>query len=138
MIEFELDKSENLSSFIVYGKVTWAEIKEATAHYYLTYPTQNVIWDMLKSELSSLDAEGIKEAAQDIKKSASVRKGGRTVFVVSGDTESMFAKLYCVVSESIESPIDYHIVETRDTALKWLGYDPSSVETVYTSRSVSG
>ena len=121
MIEFEFDKSKNLSVFIVNGNVTWPEIKETTAHYYAAHPTPDVIWDMTNAQLSELDAEGIKQAAQDIKKAASARKGGRTVFVISGDTEMLFVKLYCTICETIDSPITYHIVETRDEALKWLG-----------------
>jgi 23S rRNA U2552 (ribose-2'-O)-methylase RlmE/FtsJ len=125
-IDARYDEALNLAVFTVRGSVTAEDLMNAIETNFGARPTNNVIWDLTRSDLSNLDVDALIRVSDCARKFSGQRINPRTINVVKDAQETYLIKLYGEISEMRGSPIRYILVASLEAAYEKLaGADPA-------------
>jgi hypothetical protein len=115
-----VDQEKELTTITVAGKITADQIITALEGFYTESPTTNLLWDFSRVVFSKMTQEEIGKILFTAKAHAPARKSGRTAIVAPTDYEFGFARMYEIMAEVNQHPIDHRAFRLKDEAMKWL------------------
>jgi len=119
-INVKIDRDKELTTFIVEGDLSAAEILQYSSEYYEKNPTHYVLWDATKGSLNNISNEEFRNLAKEMKKYTEMRSGGKTALVGKFDLDFGVGRQYEVYAEMEQLPIQYQIFRNVEDAKKWL------------------
>ena len=120
-IKTTYNRTNNLTTFKVAGKMTASDFYDGLAHYYEGNVTQLTLWDLTEADLSAIDTDEISDFASYARHLAEARQGGRTAVVVGGSFEFGLARMFETHLEIGGLPIEINSYRSLAEAMKWLG-----------------
>jgi len=116
----KVDSRGALTVYTVVGKVTADEVSRAIQNFYDGNITLNVLWDLLKSDLSGLSSSDIHSVVLSPRKCADLRTAGKTAIVASADITYGISQMYALETEMQNLPFETRTFRTREKAFEWL------------------
>jgi len=120
MITFTSDQSSQLTVFMTDGRIRLADVKVALEKFYGSQPTQNIIWDLSRADLSEASLEEVEELAKFVKELAHSREGGRNAIITSEPFAFSLGKMYQLFAELARQTSQTRIFRTWTEAEEWL------------------
>ena len=123
-IHVEIDRLNNLTTFIVHNEVTADDALEAIKPIYEDphlRPTLNMLWDYREgSPDPSIKDEDLEKIISYLSKHAGKRAGGKTAIVARTDFEYDVSKKYEFFTKLQGLSISIEVFRTLDEAMTWL------------------
>lgn len=119
-IDVRIDRSLNLTEFIISGPTTSAELLATVQEFWEDEPTKYAMWDLLLADFQSFNASDMSKVAEYTQKQAHKRPGGRTAFAVSSDFMFGMTRMYEIISDVTAYPIEHRIFRDVSEAREWL------------------
>jgi hypothetical protein len=119
-IDTNIDVNRNFTIHTVIGEVLHEEIEDKIKIYSESGPTEFVLWDFSKAELSKINSSHINYFVYLTSQYSSYRKGGKTAFVVSSELGFGFGRIFDTLQDAMQSKIPYMTFRDKENALKWL------------------
>jgi hypothetical protein len=120
IIETSIDIDRQLTIHIVKGELSYDEIYQKVMTYNESGPTKFILWDLTDASLSSLQAYQVGSLAQLTRQYSSLRKGGKTVLVVSSDLGFGLGRMFDTHHDILASDIPHMTFKNKELALKWI------------------
>jgi hypothetical protein len=120
MITFTSDQTSQLTVFMTDGRIRLADVKEALEKFYFSQPTQKIIWDLSRADLSGATLEEVEELAKFVKGLAHSREGGRNAIITSKPFAYSLGKMYQLFAELARQTSQTRIFKTWAEAEEWL------------------
>ena len=105
------------------GETTFEEIAAAVKNLYEKAPTKNVLWDASKGSVANLTKEHIENLASFSPRFGSLRKGGKTALYSPGDTAFGLSRMFEIIGNIRDVPIQIKVFRDKGEAIKWLDDD---------------
>ena len=123
MATIDITTEGNLLIATVTGNISAGELIAVVLEYYPNNIVKDVLWDLTNGSLQSISQDGFKTIAKTTKMSMAggSRRGGKTAFVGSTDSEYNLSSFYKVVAEVTGVPVKYNVFKTIEEARSWLG-----------------
>ena len=121
MIETQLDKSNNLTTFTVSGTVTVRDLASAIRSFYEGDATLYSLWDLRNGIIDSTDNEVWNLARTVRTLNLSIRTGGKTALVAGEGTSLGLARMYQLISGTMTLPFEIKVFTSIKEAQYWLG-----------------
>jgi hypothetical protein len=115
------DKNKNLTIITATGRLTAADFMQWVQAYYAGEVTQFILWDLTKANLSEITHDEVEAHAKFFNHLAGARKGGRSAFVFDSSLEYGLGRMYQILSEIENVPIDFQTFRSIQEAREWLG-----------------
>ena len=115
-----IDRSANLTVNIVRGEVTVPGTVDFLAEYSKTEPTKCILWDFTEALLEHLTAHDVRAIAQEVRRYAHLRPGGKTAMVVSSQFGYGMGRVIDQTQSATDSPVEFRTFRDRAAALAWL------------------
>lgn len=119
-IDRQTDRNQCLTSITVHGAPAVADICNALDQFYAEHPTTFVMWDFTNADVSALSADDLRKIVSHARSLAPQRPGGRTALVVRDDHAYAISRMYEILSDVHEHPIQHGVFRSRNEALQWL------------------
>ena len=116
----KVDEGRDLTVMVVSGRVTARQIIEALVDYYDGAFTQNLIWDYTAADLTAVANDDLRRISSVATGYAHLRKEGRTAIVMPEILGFGLGRMYEILSEIDDNPIQYRIFKSSEEALRWL------------------
>lgn len=113
-------KKKDLTIIYVIGKVSVNDITDALKDFYESSRTLKLLWDLSKSDLTDITSDHLREILSVAKDYAYLRKGGKTAFFISGSLGYGITRMYEIIAELYDHPVEFNVFRSRDEAMKWL------------------
>jgi hypothetical protein len=120
MIETIVDSKNNLTKHICSGVLTVADLQNEIRQIYRNKPTDNHLWDLLKSDFSSLSGDDIRMLAELPKELVPDRRGGKTAIVAMEAIGFGLSRMYEICAEAVGQSVDIKVFRSMEDALGWL------------------
>jgi len=121
VIDVHSEPDLDLTTFVVVGVLSTAEILQTIQVEYAGAPTGKVLWDLAEASLDP------RISADDFRHIAAVAKairldvpGARTASVGPADLEFGLLRMYTVLAEEAGIPAQYEVFRSRPAARAWL------------------
>jgi hypothetical protein len=114
------DLSLQLTIHTITGEVSPEEISNKIKTYSESGPTEFVLWDFSKAELSKITFSHVETFIALTKQYSSYRKRGKTALVFSSNLGFGLGRIFDTRLELMESKIPYMTFRSKEDALKWL------------------
>jgi len=119
-IDTNIDTSLQLTIHTITGEVSPDNISDKIKSYSESGPTELVLWDFSKADLSKLRIEHVDKFISLTKHYSSYRKGGKTALVFSSDLGFGLGRIFDTRLDIMDSRIPYMTFKNMEDALKWL------------------
>ena len=117
----QTDKAKQLTVLALDdGETTFEEIAAAVTSLYEVTPTRNVLWDASKGSLVTLTKEHIEKLASFSPRFGNIRKGGKTALYSPGDTAFGLSRMFEIIGNLRNVPIQIKVFRDKGEAIKWL------------------
>lgn len=126
MIEILQQDRPELTVFKCTGKVLSTDIEESITAFYAGRPTRHVMWDISDAEISELSATDVRRIAEQTKRVAHSRPGGKTAIVSAADMPFGLARMYQAFAELAEQNSHVEVFRSTEEALAWIGPSDST------------
>jgi len=123
-ISKQIDESKQLTTFTLgEGKTTFEEIAAEVKAQYEETPTRNVLWDASNGSVANLTKEHIEKLASFSGRFGNVRKGGKTALYSPGDAAFGLSRMFEIIGDLKNVPIQVKVFRDKDEAMNWLDED---------------
>jgi len=119
-IDTNIDINRQLTIHIITGEVAPEEISNKIISYSESGPTDFVLWDFSKAELSKIKYSHIENYISLTNQYSSYRKGGKTALLFSSILGFGLGRIFDIRLDLMESKIPYMTFKSKEDALKWL------------------
>ena len=116
----KIDSENDMTVFTVIGKVTTNELVAAISDFYENSVTSNILWDLIKSDLSEIRSSDVELITNLSVKYAEKRSSGKTAIVGSDDLTFGLSRMYEITKEIVKLPFETQAFRDIDKAFKWL------------------
>jgi len=113
------DRDRDMTILRVSGRITAREIIDAMEDYYQGELTTNLVWDYTSSDVSAITSAQLHEISSVAKRYGPLRKDGKTAIVAPDDLAYGLGRMYEILNEINEIPVQYMIFKNLDDALSW-------------------
>lgn len=113
------DRDRDMTILRVSGRITAREIIDAMEDYYQGELTTNLVWDYTSSDVSAITSAQLHEISSVAKRYGPLRKDGKTAIVAPDDLAYGLGRMYEILNEINEIPVQYMIFKNLDDALRW-------------------
>lgn len=124
-VETTRDDEKGLTTHVVKGPISEAEMYRALEAFYRGEPTRLTLWDLSQSELVHITREMLRQFIRRAAKLGAARKGGRTAIVAPEDAQYGLGRMSEVYAEIEGAPFSLRVFRSREDALAWLTSDDS-------------
>ena len=118
-----VDQEKQLTIFMVDGKPSFENIREAIKPFYDQHPTKNLLWDLRNAKLDDWSSANLEAIADYVKQHGEVRAEGKTAFVVSNDLEYGLFRMMESFGDIKEVPISTRVLRSMDESVRWIEED---------------
>jgi hypothetical protein len=115
-----VDQEKQLTVFTAVGDLSFDRMMSAIEPFYKEHPTKNVLWDFRKASLKPLSSQDIENIVNWVKEHAEIRKGGKTVWVVSETADYGMIRMMSIHGELGEVPFGLNVFYSMEEAIQWL------------------
>ena len=122
MVTSRLEESLDLTILTGSESVTTADVLRAMEEMYSGSPTELVLWDLSRADISGIDFEGVQAIAELAMKHGSSRPGGRTAIVSDQRIVLGITRVYESLVDGVP-PLVQHVCDTIGEALEFLGIE---------------
>lgn len=119
-IRREVKKQNDVTIMTASGKITAGHIIDALTDYYEGEFTTNLIWDYTDADLTDIANADLQRISSASRRYTHLRKEGKTAIIVSEPLGVGLGRMYEIISEMEENPVQYHVFKTRREALEWM------------------
>ncbi len=119
-IKKKIVKEKDLTIIEVTGKITSNEIIEAIIDFYKSDFTLKLLWDLSKSDMSGITGDHLREILSVAKSYAHLREGGKTALFTTLPLGYGIARMYEILSDVNQHPIQNSVFRSLDKAMAWL------------------
>lgn len=119
-IQKQVDSQKDLTVYTVLGKISAGQVRRVILKFYEDDVTMKVLWDLSKSDVSSITASEIQGVAFTSRKFASKRKGGKTAIVASENLTFGLTRMYELLTNAQDLPFETQAFRTTEEAYHWL------------------
>ena len=119
-IQKQVDSQKDLTVYTVLGKVSAGQVRRAILKFYEDDITMKVLWDLSKSDVSSLTTTEIQGVAFTSRKLANMRKGGKTAIVAPENITYGLSRKYELLTNTQNLPFETQAFRTTEEAYQWL------------------
>ncbi len=123
VIEAHHYPESDLLQFTAFGEIAAGDLVEALEVHLGTTPSDNVIWDLCRADLSAIDSDALTRVSDCARKLSVHRANPRTLFVVEQKQERFLLKLYSEISALRGSPVRYEYFHSLKKAYAALGLE---------------
>ena len=116
----EVHPENDLTVFIVIGRVTAKEIVAAIHDFYKNAVTSNILWDLNKSDLRESISADVERIADLSVEYAAKRPAGKTALVGSDDFTFGISRMYEMTKETSKLPFQTQAFRDIQAAYQWL------------------
>ncbi|MBC2737707.1 MAG: hypothetical protein HF981_25335 [Desulfobacteraceae bacterium] len=116
-------KDASLTILTVSGVVTCQDVIHALEDFFKNDVTPNLLWDYTDADVSEITEKCMNQIIAIAKSNAHLREKGRTAIVGRGDVTFGLSRMYEILSELREHPIQHHVFRNIDEAITWLKTD---------------
>ncbi len=120
-ISAKYDLAKDLTIVTAKGVITADDLLDWGNNYYEGQITSLILWDVTNADLSSLQADQLREIAENMSRISEVRKGGKTAFVYDKPLEYGIGRMFQAYSEMEDMPFEVQSFQSFDEAKAWLG-----------------
>ena len=120
-ISAKYDLAKDLTIVTAKGVITADDLLDWGNNYYEGQITSLILWDVTNADLSSLQADQLREIAENMSRISEVRKGGKTAFVYNKPLEYGIGRMFQAYSEMEDMPFEVQSFQSFDEAKAWLG-----------------
>ena len=121
-------KAEELTLFLVSGVATAESLIAAIETHYGANPTSVAIWDLTRSDLSTLTPQDLVRVSDAASRYSQKRRNPRSLIVIRLEQEFYLIKLYTEISAVRGSPVSYELHYTLGKAYSALGIADPFIE----------
>ena len=123
-ITIQTDQSKQLTIHTLdAGETTFEEVAAAVKTLYEEAPTKNVLWDASNGSVANLTKEHIEKLASFSPRFGNLRKGGKTALYSPGDEAFGLSRMFEIIGNLRDVPIQIKVFRDRSEAIKWLEED---------------
>lgn len=115
-----VDTDKDLTTHVVTGDVTGAEIKEATSAFHENDPTMLVLWDFTEADVQLVTSADIEMIVNVSLRYGGLRVGGKTATLFASPLGYGLGRMYNTHQELGGSSKRRAGFRDRDEALAWL------------------
>lgn len=115
------DTEKDLTIVIAEGLITADDLLDWGNNYYQGRVTSLILWDVTNADLSTLQADQLREIAENMRQISEVRRDGKTAFVYDKPLEYGIGRMFQAYSEMEHIPFEVQSFQSFDEARKWLG-----------------
>ena len=115
-----VEKENDLTIMVVHGQVTADMIIEALVEFNQGAFTSKLIWDYTDADLSEVKNHELHHISSVAVSYSHLRKGGQTAIVMPETLGFGLGRMYEIISENDENPINYNIFKDIKKAREWL------------------
>ncbi len=119
-IKKKIVKGKDLTIIEVTGKVTSGEIIDAIVDFYESAFTLNLLWDLSGSDMSAITGDHLHEILSIAKSYGHLREGGKTALFTTLPLGYGIARMYEILSDVNQHPIQNSVFRSLDDAMAWL------------------
>ncbi len=119
-IKTTYDTNKDLTSFIVTGKLTPADLYDCLAHYFGGSVTLSTRWDITEAEVPAAPVDEICSLAQYVRSLSDARIGGKTAILSNDDLGYGMSRMLGTFYELENVPFEIQVFRRRNEATKWL------------------
>ena len=119
-IHVRIESESDLTVYTVIGSVTADDIQHIIKKFYEDHITQNVLFDLSKSDVSRLSADDVHSIAHTPRKCAETRTGGKTAIVAPTDITFGLTRMYEFMTEVQNFSFTTQTFRTSQDAYQWL------------------
>lgn len=119
----------DLTIFRVEGALTSDMVMSQLEEFYLDGdPTRHILWDLSLGEITTITQAEMGRILDLAQAHAHRRRNGRTALVGSHDLAFGLARMYEILAEVGEHPLEHRVTRDLDTALAWITRAPGRKE----------
>ena len=115
-----IDADRDLTTFVVDGDLTAAEIVQYSSEYYEESPTRSVLWDATSGTVNGISSEELRNVAKRMLNHTKRRSGGKTALVGRFDIDFGLARQYEAYAKMEQLPVQYQIFRNVEEAMERL------------------
>jgi len=119
-IQKKIETKNDLTILTVHGKVAAELIIEALVDFYEGAHTSKLIWDYTDADLTGVKNDELRQISSVAVSYAPLRKDGQTAIVMPAALGFGLGRMYEIICENDESPINYYIFKDIKKAREWL------------------
>ena len=120
-ISAQYDPEIDLTIVTAKGMITADDLLDWGNRYYKGPITQLILWDVTNADLSALQADQLKQIAENMSRISEARRGGKTAFVYDKPLEYGIGRMFQAYSEMEDMPFKVQSFQSFDEAREWLG-----------------
>ena len=113
----ELDLTINTAE----GEISHIDLINWVKDYYSGVVSKLMLWDFNEADVSKITNDELKKIILEIKKTATMRNGGKTALVFSKNIGFGMGRMYGAFSEIEGIPFEYRSFRNIEDAKTWLG-----------------
>ena len=103
------------------GEISYTDLISWVKDYYSGVVTKLMLWDFNEADVSKITNDELKKIVLEIKKTATIRNGGKTALVFSKNIGFGMGRMYGAFSEIEGLPSEYRSFRSIEDAKIWLG-----------------
>ena len=119
-IRKNVEEENDLTIMVVHGEVTADMIIAALVDFYQGAFTSKLIWDYTDADLTQVKNDELRQISSVAVNHAHLRREGRTAIVVPETLGFGLGRMYEIISENDENPINYNVFKDINMARKWM------------------
>lgn len=119
-IQKKVEKENDLTIMVVHGQVTADMIIEALVDFNQGAFTSKLIWDYTNADLTEVQNDELHHISSVAVSYSHLRKEGQTAIVMPETLGFGLGRMYEIISENDENPINYNIFKDIKKARAWL------------------
>jgi len=116
----EIKKEDDITILILSGEFFPHEMAEEIKTFYQSKLTLHIIFDLRESDMSKISSEDMEEILEISGKSAHLRKGGKTAFIISENLGFDLTGMYETYSRIRNLPITVSAFKSMEEAKLWI------------------
>ncbi len=121
------DLPNDLTTFMVVGKMSSDDFYECLDDYYTGSVTLLNLWDATEADLSAIATYEIEVLAYYGRKLAEARKGGKTAIVFHTLHDFGLGRMLQSLMEIAGLPLETYVCRSHNEAMEWLGVEGAMI-----------
>ncbi len=119
-VETLRNQDQDLTTLVVTGAVSEAEMYEALEGFYRQKPTVFLLWDMSQADLAHVTPDMLQRFIRRGAQLGAARRGGRTAVIAPGELQYGLSRMSEMFFELEDTPFSFRVFRSRHEALLWL------------------
>lgn len=113
-------KEKNLTVFSAHGNFIFDQLIDEIDRVYSADFTLHALWDFTGSDFSAIKGNQVEKVIEHTRKYVNLRKGGKSAFIVSSEFGYGLGRMFDILTDLTNSPVEYRIFKDIDEAIHWI------------------